>query len=425
MQNFSNSQSMTTMARIYLDYNATTPHSPELRSSWAEFINIYGNPSSIHQDSRLPKSILRETRQKIAELLQCSPLELVFNSGASEGNNSVLKAVFAAVNNIPNNMPNNIPNNISNNTRNEFLVSQVEHPSVLKTTAYLQAQGAVVHYIPVNRNGDIDLNFIKEKLSDRTALVSVMYANNETGVIFPVKEIARLAHSVGALMHSDCVQTLGKVTLNFKELDVDYATFSAHKFYALKGTGFCYIKKSAHWSPLIHGGGQERNRRGGTENIIGLAALNVVLDQLKNTESHITEMSRLKNLFEELVMQNILGLQITASKSNRLCNTSSLVIADIDGETLLMTLDLKGYAVSTGAACSSGNPEPSPVLLAMGLTRAEAQSSLRISLGWYTTEKEIRQFAQVLADTVSKLRGIHFVEKNFAEKRKSNEHSKN
>ena len=237
MQKFSNSSAN---GRVYLDNNATTPHSPALMSRWHELIDIFGNPSSIHQDSRLPKTILRETKQKIAELLGCSPLEIIFNSGASEANSSVLKAVFYSADKL----------------RNEYLISQVEHPSVIKTAMYLQSQGAIIHYIPVSRNGEIDIDFIKEKLSAKTALVSVMYANNETGTIFPVNEISQLAHSVGALMHSDCVQTLGKLILNFQELNVDYATFSAHKFYALSGTGFCYVRKSAKWIPLIHGGGQ-------------------------------------------------------------------------------------------------------------------------------------------------------------------------
>lgn len=392
MQNFSNSLSAT---RVYLDHNATTPHSATLRSKWADLMEITGNPSSIHHDSRIPKTILRETRQKIADILTCSPLEIIFNSGASEGNSSVLNSVFESL----------------KKSRNEFLISQVEHPSVLKFAEHLQSQGAIIHYIPVSKNGVIDINYIKEKLSEKTALISVMYANNETGTVFPIKEISDLSHAAGALMHSDCVQMLGKSIINFKELDVDYATFSAHKFYSLKGTGFCYVKKTSPWVPLVYGGGQERGRRGGTENITGIAALNIVLDDLKKVEGKVSEILRLRNLMEELIVQNISNVGITAHSSLRICNTSNLVIDNVDGETLLMSLDLKGYSVSTGAACSSGNPEPSPVLLAMGLTREEAQSSLRVSLGWETTEDQIRQFVQVLVDIVVRLREINFEEK--------------
>jgi cysteine desulfurase len=392
MQNYTHS---ALKKRVYLDHNATTPHSPRLMSRWSEFIEIAGNPSSIHQDSRIPKTILRETRQKISDLLDCSTLEVIFNSGASEGNSSVLKSVYQ----------------ILNKSRNEFLISQVEHPSVIKTAEYLASLGAVVHFIPVNKNGLIDLEFIQNKLSDKTALVSVMFANNETGSIFPIKQVSEMAHSKGALMHSDCVQLLGKENVNFKELNLDYASFSGHKFYSLKGTGFCFVKKTAPWVPLVHGGGQERGRRGGTENVLGLAALNTVLDDIKICQPQISEMRRLRDLMENLILKNIMGVVITARQGLRLSNTSSLVIDNVDGETLLMSLDLKMYSVSTGAACSSGNPEPSPVLLAMGLSRAEAQSSLRVSLGWETTEEQVNSFVQTLSEVVQKLRLINLEEK--------------
>ena len=393
MQNYSNSLSHQ---RIYLDYNATTPHLPELRSRWAELGDLSGNPSSIHFDSRVPKTVIRETRQKIAELLSCSPLEIVFNSGASEGNSSVLRSLF---------------DHFKNQQRNEFLISQVEHPSVQKTVHYLSSQGAIIHFIPVSKDGRIDLNFIREKLSAKTALVSVMYANNETGTVFPIKDIAELAHAVGAYMHSDCVQLLGKANVEFADLGVDYATFSAHKLYSIKGTGFCFIRKNSPWVPLIHGGGQERGRRGGTENVIGIAALNIVLDEFRNCESKIALMSNLRDSMEQKIIASIPDVSITAEVAPRISNTSSLIIDGIDGETLLMTLDLKGFSVSTGAACSSGNPEPSPVLLAMGLTKQEAQSSLRVSLGWATQDSQIHSFVQTLSDTVQKLREINSEEK--------------
>lgn len=396
-----NSESYGAISRVYLDNNATTPLLPELRTRWPEFFDYFGNPSSIHQDSRLSKTVIREARNKIADFLNCSPLEIIFNSGASEGNSSVLKSVFEE----------------SRNNRNEYIVSQIEHPSVLKTVEHLRLHGAVVHIAPVNQDGLVDVNFIKNKLSKNTALVSVMFANNETGIVSPIREISDLAHSVGALMHSDCVQAIGKLKFDLSILNVDYATFSAHKFYALKGTGFCYVKKLSPWVPLINGGGQERGRRGGTENVIGIAAINYVFDKIIESDSRINEMRRLRDLLEVLLIKNINGVRVTGSAAQRISNTSSLVIDGVDGETLLMTLDLQGYSVSTGAACSSGNPEPSPVLLAMGLSREEAQSSLRISLGWQTTEEQIVTFSEVLKETVIKLRKI-----NFEEKKRFNEY---
>ena len=376
--------------RTYLDHNATTPHAPSLKKRWAELIEISGNPSSVHNEGRIPKTILRDTRKKIADLLHCSPLEIIFNSGASEGNGSILHAVFSA----------------ATPDRNELLISQVEHPSLAKAALNLQARGIKVYWIPVNRDGAIDMDFIRSHLSERTALVSVMFANNETGSIFPVKEIAGLAHAAGALMHSDCVQLLGKVEVDFKDLGLDYASFSAHKFYALKGTGFCFIKNTAPWVPLIFGS-QERARRGGTENVIGIAALNIVLDEFQQSSEKIAQMRLLRNRLEQLISEKIPNVSVTAKKSPRVSNTSSLVVKNVDGDTLLMSLDLKGFSVSTGAACSSGSPEPSSVLLAMGLSREEAQSSLRISLGWESTEDDILSFVNCLAELVLKLRDIN------------------
>jgi len=401
MQNYLSSERQD---RVYLDYNATTPHAACLKNQWTSWLSIYGNPSSIHQDSRWPKTLIREARQKIARHLNCSPLEIIFNSGASEGNNSVLKSVWATF----------------GKNRPEMLISQVEHPSVVKTAEYLTTQGAIIHWIPVNRSGQIDLNFIDQHLSDKTSLVSVMFANNETGTIFPIQQISQKAHAHGAFMHSDCVQILGKHDIQFTELQLDYATFSAHKFYSLKGTGFVYVKKTSSWIPLIHGGGQERGRRGGTENVLGIAVLHTVLDLLPEASIRIEQMKKLRDSMESRILSCLSDVSVTAIESERLGNTSSLVIAGVDGETLLMSLDLKGFSVSTGAACSSGNPEPSPVLLAMGLTRNEAQSSLRVSLGWETTEEQIVDFVNTLAEVVQKLRQLHINEKveNVSEKSK-------
>lgn len=395
--------------RVYLDHNATTPLAPSLKQRWPDLFELWGNPSSIHTDSRPAKQWLRETRQKIATILGCSPLEIIFNSGASEGNNTVFKSVWSLL--LQNNSSNGLSNNV--NQRNEFIVSQIEHPSVIKTAEYLETCGAVVHYVPVSKTGDLDLEFIKNKLSDKTALVSVMYANNETGTIFPIEQISKMAHAAGALMHADCVQLFGKSTVDFKTLNVDYATFSAHKFYALKGTGFAYVKKNSPWVPLVHGGGQERSRRGGTENILGVAALGIALENFDQFEQKIKTMTDLRNKMEEEILKLIPDVTITCAESSRLSNTSSLVINGVDGETLLMSLDLKGFAVSTGAACSSGNPEPSPVLLAIGLTRDEAQNSLRISLGWQNTQQEVDMFVSTLEATVKKLRDINSKEKNY------------
>lgn len=380
---------------VYLDHNATTRPDAELLKKLAALIERgelpWGNPSSIHLMSRDSKNILRETRKTFAEIFKCHPAEVIFNSGASEGNNTVLKSVWQVL----------------GSQKNEFLISSVEHPSVVKTMDYLAGLGAVVKYIPVNRQGQLDLDFIKNNISEKTALVSVMFANNETGTLFPIKQISEILKPLHILFHVDCVQALGKEPVDLQELQIDYATFSAHKFYGLKGSGALFVRKGSPYVNLIHGGGQERGRRGGTENILALWSFQQMLPQVPAAAGHNSQMSSLRNYFENEIQKRIHGISITAKEGPRLSNTSSLVISDVDGETLLMSLDLKGYAISTGAACSSGNPEPSPVLLAMGLSRDEAQSSLRVSLGINTTRAEIDGFIATLVEVVERIRSLH------------------
>lgn len=368
-----------------------------------QLLQLWGNPSSIHLASRGPKTILRETKKKLADYLKVSSLEIIFNSGASEGNNTVLKSVWNTF---------RPGNHFNHSVKNEFLISAVEHPSITKTAQFLETEGAIVHWIPVSLNGDIDLNFIKEKLNERTALVSVMFANNETGTVFPIKDIVALAKAKNVLVHSDCVQAFGKTDFNLQDLGVDYATISAHKFYALKGCGVLFARKNAPYINLVHGGGQERSRRGGTENILGIASLGVMVDELSQVSHNETEIRILRDYFETEIKAQIPAVSVTCEKSIRLANTSSLVITGVDGETLLVSLDLKGFAVSTGAACSSGNPEPSPVLLALGLTRQEAQNSLRVSLGWTTTKEHIDLFIHQLVEVVEHLRAINEAQTN-------------
>lgn len=391
---------MNTENRVYLDHNATTPLSQKVIHEIPSLIQAWGNPSSIHWSSREPKNLIRQARQNMATALNVSPLEIIFNSGGSEGNSSVILGAFE----------------FFKNKKNHFICSAVEHPSVIKSFQHIESLGAKVDYIPVNRHGQLDLDFYKSRLNENTALVSVMRANNETGTLFPIEVLVKEAHRVGALFHSDCVQALGKIPLNLKDLNLDYATFSAHKFYSLKGTGALYVKKMVPFQKSIFGGGQERGRRGGTENTLGIASFGQMLPLLNETENHKNKMQGLRDHMESRILTEIPDVQLTAAESPRLPNTSSLILKDIDGETLLMSLDLKGFAVSTGAACSSGNPEPSPVLLAMGLSRAEAQSSLRVSLGWETTAEQINSFVDTLVSVVLRLRSLN---SEFAKKEMS------
>ncbi len=386
MLQFDNSATL----RIYLDHNATTAPAKTVVDQLPRLISEWGNPSSIHLSSRGPKNILRETRKLFAETFNCSPLEIIFNSGASEGNNTVLKSVWQKF----------------GIEKNEYLISSVEHPSVLKTANYLESLGAVIYLIPVSKAGVLDIDFIEKKINSKTALISCMFANNETGTLLPIQKISKIAQQYNILFHSDCVQALGKSEIDLKTLNLDYATFSGHKFYALKGTGVLFVKKGAPYTSLIHGGGQERSRRGGTENVMGIASLQIVLAELKNINIKALQMKALRDFMESEILTKISNVSITSVESDRLPNTTSFVITAVDGEVLLMSLDLKGFSISTGAACSSGSPEPSSVLLAMGLTKAEAQNSLRISLGWNTTRLEIIKFIEALIEVVERIRSV-------------------
>jgi cysteine desulfurase len=381
------------MKLIYLDHNATTPLFPETFKFLEDNLSVFGNPSSIHWAGRKAKALVRDSRHFLSRFLEVSPLEIIFTSGASESSNAVIKTTFW------------------HSSKKHFMCSEVEHPSVIKTMQYIQGLGARVDFIPVDRNGMIDLEFYKNHLTQDTALVSVMLANNETGNIFPIKEMARLAHEKGALFHTDAVQALGKLHLSLKDLNVDYASFSGHKFYSIKGTGLLYSKKGVPQISFIHGGAQERYRRGGTENLLGIASFGEMARIAVSSgpdfiQKKTDELKLLRDHLESRILSEISDVKINSSSTPRLTNTSSLVLNQVDGETLLMNLDIKGYAVSTGAACSSGNPEPSPVLLAMGLSREEAQCSLRVSLGWENSLSDINQFIEDLKISVSKIRAI-------------------
>jgi cysteine desulfurase len=268
----------------------------------------------------------------------------------------------------------------------------------------MKALGFKIDVVGVNAQGEFDLDQLRALVSEKTALVSVMYANNETGHIFPIRQIVDAAHAVGALVHCDAVQALGKMPIKLPELGVDLASFSGHKFYALKGCGVLFARRGLRLHSLIDGGGQERGRRAGTENVLAIASLGYMCAKGDEILPQAERMMRLRDKLETRVQHEIEGVHITGQSGLRLPNTSSMFIDDIDGETLLMNLDVRGFAVSTGAACSSGSPEPSPILLAMGLSRQEAQSSLRLSIGWETTEEDLDAFVVSLKEVVARLR---------------------
>ena len=376
--------------RIYLDHNATTAPRPSAVKAANKAMKFWGNPSSIHQNASSAKALLWEARQNLSRFLGCHPLEIIFSSGASESNNHAIKGVFQN----------------QKKNRNELIISSVEHPSVLSVADFLSHQGIKVHKIPVSKQGFLDEDFFEKQLSEKTLLVSVMSANNETGVLFPVKELANKAHEKGALFHSDMVQMLGKNSIDLKSVDLDLASFSAHKCYSLKGCGALYCKKGVLPDNLIHGGPQERQRRAGTENIIGISAFGAVAKEGDQILKESQKLKFLRDNMEEEILSSLRNVQVIGSQTQRLDNTSCLLISGIEGETLLMNLDLKGISVSVGSACGSGKMESSAVLTAMGWTEEEAFSTVRVSLGLGTTEKHLKYFQKKLVECVNRLRSL-------------------
>lgn len=380
--------------QIYLDHNATTPPDAEVLARISDWARDWGNASSIHQAGRGPKARLRDARAAVASMVGATSLEIIFTSCGSESNSTAILGSLHALRR-------------RGDLRRHILSSHLEHPSIRRNLESLKSDGYEIEYVPVDRSGLLSAQAFSSRIRPgETVLISCMLVNNETGVIQPVKEIAQAAKLSAVLVHADAVQALGKMPVNLADLGVDYASFAGHKFYSLRGAGVLFARKGAPLEPLIHGGGQERNRRGGTENILAIASLGYMCARGIEVAERSTQMAKLRDHFESRAQSEIQAVTVTGKESPRVGSTSSLLIPGIDGETLLMSLDMEGIAVSTGAACSSGSPEPSPVLLAMGLTREEAQCSLRVGVGWSTTIEEIDSFVEILKKVVRRLRGL-------------------
>ena len=381
-----------TQSNIYLDFNATTPVHREIQQKILEWVQMFGNPSSIHQHGRGPKKLLRESRRIIAGHLNCHPLEIVFTSGGSEANNLALQGCLQAIKK-------------KSPERRKVLIGAIEHPSVANQSSAIQEMGFEVVKIPVSHDGEYDMEFYQKNCDESVAMVSVMLANNEVGIIAPIGKMVSLSKKVGAIFHSDCVQALGKIDFNLIKLGVDLATFSSHKVYALKGAGVLFIKKGVPLEPLVFGGSQERYRRAGTENILAIASLALRVQNLE-TQKFYKKTKELRDHLESQLTLKLSNCQVLGQKVQRLPNTTALKLSGFHAETMLMNLDIRGFSVGTGAACSSGSPEPSPGLLALGLTREEAQSSLRISLGESTSLVQVDSFIKNLVEVVHHLQSL-------------------
>jgi cysteine desulfurase len=384
------------MQHYYFDHNATTPVAPEvLRDLTETLVEICGNASSIHHFGQAAKQRLEASRREIAARIGSDPREIVFTSGGTESDNLAIFGI--ARKGLEKAAPGS-----GVRVRNHVITTVIEHPAVLNACAQLEREGAEVTYLPVNAEGIVALDDVKRALRSTTGLVTIMHANNETGVLQPVREIGQLARGAGAVFHSDGVQMAGRLQINVRELSVDLYSISGHKFGAPKGIGALYARKGTVIEPVMFGGHHERDRRAGTENVPGASALGRAAALAANW----ADTSVLRDRLDRGILKRIEGASINGSVDHRLPNTTNICFEGIEGEAIVIALDLRGYAVSSGSACSSGAVEPSHVLLAMGLTPEDARSSVRFSLGPENTEKEVDGLIEAVEASVAHLRRI-------------------
>lgn len=380
------------MNRIYFDHNATTPVPEEVFEAMVPFLKEqWGNPSSIHWAGRGTRKSVEDAREKVCALLNCTNTELIFTSSGTEGDNHAIKGLAYA----------------RKDKGNHIITTNVEHPAVLNTCKHLQKEGFEVTYLGVDKDGLISIDELKAAITPKTILISVMFANNETGVLFPVKEIGELAKEKGVAFHTDAVQAAGKAKIDVKDINCDLLTISGHKLYGPKGIGALFIKRGARLVPLIHGGHHERNRRGGTENVAGIVGLGKAAEiALRDMDSEIEHLKSLRDRLEKGMAERVPHIKVNGHMEKRLPNTSNISFEFVEGESLLLNLDMKGIAASSGSACTSGSLEPSHVLIAMGLTHELSHGSVRFSLGKSNTAEEIDFLLETMPPIVERMRAM-------------------
>jgi cysteine desulfurase len=384
---------------IYLDHAATTPTDPEVVTAMLPyFTSVFGNPSSIYQVGQDAHAGLDQARRQVAAILGCRPSEILFTSGATESNNLALKGV-AWASRLAN--PDGPPPHI--------IVSAIEHHAVLHAADTLAEQGFALTVVPCDAEGIVSAAAVAAAFRPETCLVSVMYANNEVGAIQPITEIAAVAHAHGIQFHTDAVQAAGLLPLNVNELGVDFLALSAHKFYGPKGVGILYVRKGSPIRYQQDGGGQESGRRGGTENVPLIVGLGNALQRAESIrEAYAGHVAALRDALWEEIQETVPDVRLNGPKpgSRRLPNNLNVSFRGVQGETVLLGLDMQGVSASAGSACTTGNSEPSHVLLAMGLTEAEARASLRMTVGRGNTVEEIEDAAQAIQDVIARTRTL-------------------
>jgi len=380
------------MRRIYLDYAATTPTHPEVvKAMLPYFTEAFGNPSSIYSCGQEAKGAIEEARANVADLIGAQDEEIVFTSGGTEADNFAIKGVAYA----------------NENKGNHIITTAIEHHAVLETCHFLETGGFRVTFLPVDEYGMVDPERLRRAITNKTVLISVMHANNEVGTVQPLAEIGKIAKETGVYFHTDAVQTVGHIPINVDELGVDLLSMSAHKLYGPKGIGAIYIRKGTKLVSFMHGGEQERGRRASTHNVPGIVGLGKAVEIAQQEMDE--EAKRVKYLRDKLLeglLTQIEHTRLNGHPTRRLPNNVNVSISFAEGESMCLNLDLEGICVSTGSACTSSITEPSHVLLAIGLPPLQAHSSLRLSLGKWTTEEEIDRVLEVLPRIVAKLRAM-------------------
>lgn len=374
---------------IYVDNNATTKVAPEVFEAMLPYLKEdYGNPSSMHTFGGKVDRNIKEARTSVASLLGAAPEEIVFTSSGTESDNT---AIWAAIQ--------------SNPDKKHIITSRVEHPAVKNLFEYLSKNGYRVTFIPVDSKGRLDMEYLYENLTDNTAIVTIMWANNESGVIFPIEKISQIVKERGAVFHTDAVQAVGKIPIDLNKIDVDMLSLSGHKLHGPKGIGALYIRKGTKFSPFLIGGHQESGRRGGTENVASIVGLGKASElAAAYMEEENTRVKQLRNKLESKILKQIPNTIINGDRENRLPNTTNVSFEYVEGESILLMMDELGICASSGSACTSGSLEPSHVLRAMGVPFTAAHGSIRFSLSIYNTEEEIDFIIEKLPPIIKRLR---------------------
>lgn len=384
------------MRRVYFDHNSTTPLAPEVFEAMKPYLGEdYGNASSVHWYGQRARDAVEAARERVARLLNARPAEIVFSSGGTEADNTALFGAVEAAR----------PRSAAG--AKHVVTTAIEHHAVLNAAQALERRGVSVTYVPVGAGGVLDPCDVEHAIRPETVLVSVMQANNELGTIQPIEEIGQMTRELGVLFHTDAVQSAGKIAVDAERLGVDLLSLSAHKLYGPKGVGALYVRKGTPLAPLLYGGHHERDRRPGTENVPGIVGLGKAAEIAAGClAEESVAVAGLRDGLEAGIIERVPRSRVNGDPSRRQPNTANLSFAHIDGEAFVIALDLRGVACSTGAACSSGSIEPSHVLAAIGLSKAQARSSIRFSLGRFTNQEDVAYALEIIPEVVKRLRSL-------------------